>query len=922
MEFRLLGAPELQVDGGTVDLGTTKQRIILAELLLADGKPLSVETLIDQTWDDRMPESSRNLVATYISRLRRILDRAAPGVVRISHRSGLYTLDCPPDAVDVRRFRALVAQARDTAGRDDHQTLDLYRQAMCLWRGPALAGLSGAWVAAAAATLDRERRDVRAGHIDLLLRLGRYDEASAELWPLVDEYPNDEGFAAQLLDALHAAGRTAEALRHYDSIRRRLADQLGVDPSTQLQESYLRLIRPDPPKPKPVSELPPAQLPADVPAFTGRTEPLGRLDELLEPGRNATTVVISAIDGTAGVGKTALAVHWGHRVRDHFPDGQLYVNLRGFDPGGSVVDPAHAVRGFLDALQVPLHRLPTDLDAQLALYRSLLAGRRILVLLDNARGSDQVRPLLPGEPGCLVVVTSRNQLTGLIATNAAQPLTLDLLSTVEAREFLARRLGADRIAAEPEAVDGIIAGCARLPLALAIVAAHAATRPQSTLDGFAAQLRDIRSRLDMLTSDDPATDVRAVFSWSYRALSPGAAALFRLLGLHPGPDISVAAAASLAALPERRLRSLLAELTAAHLLVEQTSGRYTLHDLLRAYAADQAMALDATDQRQAAVRRMLSHYLHTAYAADRILDPHRDPLVLGPVEPGTAVENLASDASASSWFVREQHVLLETARYADGAGWDVHAWQLAWALTTYLNRSGRWHDLVAVGRVAVAAAARLGEAAVQATAYRTLALAHIRLEQLDEAETAAKSALDKAIQADDTARQAHAHSVYGSLCDLRGRREEALRSAIHALNLYEQAGHRAGVADTLNNVGWCHAQLGDYRQAIDFCQRAVAIHLELTDLWGQAISLDSLGYCHRQLGEHDDAIAHHRQALDLYQALGDRYFQADTLVHIGEAHHAAGDCTTARTAYQQALEILVDLDHPDAERVRATLAAV
>ncbi len=440
----------------------------------------------------------------------------------------------------------------------------------------------------------------------------------------------------------------------------------------------------------------PAQLPPDVSTFTGRDHHLAVLHKLLpsreDPGdthHTTTAVVISAIDGTAGVGKTALAVHWAHQIRDRFPDGQLYVNMRGFDPGSQSMDPATAVRGFLDALDVPPQRIPTDLDAQAALYRSLLVGRRVLIVADNARDTAQVRPLLPGAPGCLVLVTSRNQLTSLIAAHAAHPLTLDLLTPDEAQQLLAHRLGTDRVAAEPHAVDEIITACARLPLALALVAAHAAVRPQTPLHTLAEQLRDTQHRWHILTGDDPTTDVQAVFSWSYQALTPPAAQLFRLLGLHPGPDIGVPAAASLTALPVDEARSLLDQLARANLLTEHSPGRYSLHDLLRAYATQMARTTDTDGERHAATHRILDHYLHTAYTADRLLIPGRDSIILAPPQPDANPQHLTDHAQALAWFTAEHPVLLAAVDHAAATSFDTHTGQLAWALWTFLDRRGR-----------------------------------------------------------------------------------------------------------------------------------------------------------------------------------------------------------------------------------------
>jgi tetratricopeptide (TPR) repeat protein len=672
----------------------------------------------------------------------------------------------------------------------------------------------------------------------------------------------------------------------------------------------------------------PAQLPSDVATFTGRAQHLADLDKLLpDPERTtagrATAVVISAIDGTAGVGKTALAVHWAYQVRDRFPDGQLYVNLRGFDPSGQTMDPAAAVRGFLNAFEVPPARIPADPDAQAALYRSLLVDQRMLIVLDNARDSAQVRPLLPGAPGCLVVVTSRNQLTSLIATNGAHPLTLDLLTDQEARDLLANRLGAHRIATEPDAVEEIITRSARLPLALTLVAAHAALHPQSSLQSLADQLRDSQQRWQTLTGDDPHTDLQAVFSWSYRSLSTAAARLFRLLGLYPGPDIGTPASASLTALPIDEVRPPLAELTRANLLTEHSPGRYTLHDLLRAYATQLAHTTDTDQQRYAATHRVLDHYLHTAHTADGRLIPARDPGPLAaPPQPGVTPEHPADRAQAMAWFTAEHLVLLAAVDYAAATGFDTHTGQLAWTLWTFLDRRGHWHDLADVGRAAAAAAQRLADPTAQAYAHRNLAIAHIRLGRLDDAHTQLSHALDLATRAGDPLGQAHSHYSLGYLWERRGHPAQALDHARHALRLYRAAGRQIGQAHALNLVGWYHALLGDYQQALTSCQQALTLHQELDNHAGQAATWDSLGYAHHHLGHHTQAITCYQTALTLNRDLGNRSEEATTLTNLGDTHHTTGNDQAARDAWQHALAIQEDLDHPDADSVRTRLNAL
>jgi tetratricopeptide (TPR) repeat protein len=630
--------------------------------------------------------------------------------------------------------------------------------------------------------------------------------------------------------------------------------------------------------------------------------------------------VISALAGTAGVGKTALAVHWAHRARDQFPDGQLYVNLRGFDPGGQAMAPAEALRGFLNALEVSPQRIPVGLDAQAALYRSLLAGRRMLVVLDNARDPGQVRPLLPGEPGCLVLVTSRNRLTGLVAVEGAHPLTLDLLGVEEARELLAARLGADRVAAEAQAVEDVIASCARLPLALAIVAARAATHPKFGLAALAGELRQARGGLAALAGgDDPHSDLRAVFSWSYHTVGAEAARLFRLLGVHPGPEISPPAAASLTGRPVEQTRALLAELARANLVTEHTPGRYSFHDLLRAYATEQAHMHDSDDERRAATRRLLDHYLHTAHTAARLLNPPRDPITPTPPEHGVTPEHPADHQQALAWFAAEHPVLLAAVDHAAATGFDTHTWQLAWTLVEFLERRGHWHDWAATQQAAVAAARRLPDPSAEASAHRLLARAYTRLGRHDEAHTQLRQALDVYGQTGDQAGQAYAHTNLAAEWARQGRHAEALEHARRALDLFRATGHQRGQAQALNSIGWWHAHLGDHQQALASCQQALILLRELGDRTGEADTWDSIGYANHHLGHHHEAITCYHHALDLYRDLGDRYDEAETLTSLGETHHAAGDPNAARDAWRHALIILDDLDHPDADHVRARL---
>ena len=660
--------------------------------------------------------------------------------------------------------------------------------------------------------------------------------------------------------------------------------------------------------PSPVVAVP-RQLPAPVPVFAGRAAELEALTSLLEEAaRPGGTVVISAIDGTAGIGKTALALQWAHQVADRFPDGQLYVNLRGFDPAGPPVTPAEAVRGFLDAFEVPAERIPGSLDAQATLYRSLLTGRRVLVLLDNARDTNQVRPLLPGSPGCSVVVTSRNRLDGLIA-GGAHPLTVGLFTPTDAYQMLACRLGADRVAAEAEAVQQIIERCARLPLALSIVAARAATHPDFLLTDLAEELRDEKGRLPALDAGEAATSVTAVFSWSYRQLSDPAAQLFRLLGLHPGPDIAAPAAASLAAVPLTAARPMLAELARANLITEHTPGRFTFHDLLRTYATAQVRAYDSGTDQDAALQRMLDHYLHTAQAAWHLSYPHQQQAItLTPPLPGVTPEEPADYPAAWAWFTAEYPVLLAAVQLAAATGQHTHAWQLPHTLVPFFERQGHWHDFAATHQTALTATQHHADQQGQAHAHLGIGQARARIGRLDEARPHLQHALRLFEELGDQAGQSHAHNWLGRTFDTQERYEEALTHQQQAVDLAQaHGGYQGGLAAALNSLGWIHALLGNDEQALTYCQQSLGLFRRIGDRWGEADTLDSIGYAHHHLGHHQQAVSYFEQALAIDRELGDLCCQATDYDRIGDALHAADNTTQARHAWQQALDILDQL---------------
>jgi DNA-binding SARP family transcriptional activator/tetratricopeptide (TPR) repeat protein len=937
--FQVLGPLRAWRGENAIDLGPLQQRVVLVVLLLQAGRPIAREQVIGAVWGENAPARAVNLVQRHVSGLRRVLGPGRPGAaypLRLTWTDAGYQLTLPKDALDLQVFEAELrrSQAARAAG-DLRGAAAALHSALALWRGPFCHGLSSPLLDAQRDRMSESRISVIEDRMELDLALGHHGDLVTELRGLVAEHPMRERLHGLLMLALYRAGRQADALAAFRDARRLLLEELGVEPAAPLQRLHQQILSADPELGLSRTEITvsgaedayhrpvPAQLPHSIPDFTDREAELSMLNALLpgEQDASAGPVVIVAITGTAGVGKSTLAVHWSHQIRDRFPEGQLYVNLRGFDPADSAMEPGDAIRRFLDAFEVPPDRIPLDLEAQGALYRSLLASLRVLIVLDNAQDGAHVRPLLPGSPGCLVVVTSRNQLIDLAAADGAHSVSLDLLPPHEARQLLARRLSPRRVKAEPAAVGEIIETCAGLPLALAVVAARAAASPRLLLAGLAEELYESRGGLDALDGGGSQTNIRAVFSWSYNALSPAAARLFRLLGLHMGRDIGVSAAASLAAEAPAGARALLAELARAHLLAESGHGRFAFHDLLRAYARELADAHDAAADRRAAVHRVLDHYLHTAYRADELLRAGReDAIALAPAIPGAAVQQLANHRKALSWLDTEYQNLLAALRQAVAEGFDVHTWQLAWTLASYFDRRWHWHDALTYLRLALDAASRLGDLRGQAVTHVCLAYACLSLARHDEAQSHLARALGLYEQLGDETGQAEAHRRLARVFDKLRDYARALEHTQRAADLFRAAGQRTGEGRALNGVGWFHVKLGEPEQGLVYLQRALALQKEIDDAFSQADTLDSIGAAYLLLGRHQEAATHYRQALAIYQDFGDRYAESETWACLGDTYLAAGDSQSADTAWHNALVILDDLGHPDAESVRTKLA--
>jgi DNA-binding SARP family transcriptional activator/tetratricopeptide (TPR) repeat protein len=938
MEFGLLGPLVVRSDGSEVPVRRGHPRALLAVLLLEANHIVSAEAITEALWAPAPPVSAAVAVRSYIRELRQALGQA--GRHRIGTRPRGYLISVAEGELDVARFERLLASAR-TAARDGRWSEAAGRagEALSCWRGEPLADIESDLLASREVPrLAELRLQAMETRIDAQLRLAGHGEVVAELQRLSAAHPLREHVHALLMLALYRCGRQAEALAAYQQVRAVLVEELGAEPGSELRALHQQILAADPALAAPATRTEaagarpgaaagpapavPRQLPATTGCFTGRAGELAALTRMLgRAGSGAAgTLVISAIGGTAGVGKTALAIHWAHQVAQRYPDGQLYVNLRGFDAVGTPAAPTEAIRGFLDALGVPPERVPASLDAQAGLYRSLLAGKQLLIVADNARDEQQVRPLLPASPGCLVVVTSRRLVAGLAAADGARLFTLEVPAAAQARQMLTARLDSARSAAEPDAVTHIANLCGCLPLALAIAAARAAARPALPLAALAAELRDAASRIDALDAGDPVASVRAVFSWSYQQLSPAAALMFRMLAEHPGPDISLAAAASLTGLPSARAREALTELAGSHLITEHLHGRFAFHDLLRLYAAQILDAQESTATRRAAGQRMLDHYLHTARAAAAAITPTRNLLDLEPAARGVAAEDFTDAGQAVAWLKAEHQVLMQAIAYAASHDFDAEAWQLPWALTDFLHRGGNWSDFALSQRTALAAAQRLGDVVAQAYAHRYIGRACFQLQDFDGALDHLTRALELRRELGQAADEGSARLDLSLVYEQRGENDRALRSARRALSLYRSAGHRIGEAHALDSVGWYLAVQRDYPGALRHCRQSLELCQELGYKNAEGHAWHSLGFIHLQLGQPAQAISCHEQAIDIYRQLMDRYYESKALTGLGNARLDTGNLAGARQAWHDALAILDDLGHADARQLRERIA--
>ena len=880
LEFCLLGPVVVRRDEADLPVPRGRQRALLAALLLNAGTVVSISELAEALWGPAPPPSATATIRNYVKRLRRVLGDA--GQSRIVTLAPGYLIRIDPAELDVARFEALLDGARDAArARSWRAAAQRAGAALDLWRGEPLADVvPEALALREVPRLAELRLQAAELRVDAELQLGRHAPVIAELERLAAAHPLREHLYALLMRALDGVGRQAEALAAYQHARQVLARELGTEPGAELRELHQQILTGRPAGSRPPRVVP-RQLPGPVPHFVGRSAELAALTRLLERGteREPEALVISAIAGTAGLGKTALAVHWAHQVAGRFGDGQLYVNLRGYDPG-QPVRPASALAGFLRALGVAAPDIPAGTQERALLYRSLLAGRRVLVLLDNARDAEQVRPLLPGSPSCVAVVTSRDALAGLVASDGAHRLDLDALSPGEAVGLLRALIG-ERVDADPAAAATLAGHCARLPLALRVAAERAAAVSRDVpLAVLAGDLADRQRRLDLLDgAEDPRTAVRTVFSWSVRYLDDGAARAFRLLGLHPGTGFDAYDVAALTGSTLRHAGRLLDRRARAYLVQWAGPGRYGMHDLLRAYAAEQATEHDSEPGRRAALTRLFDHYLATAAAAAGALFPADTDRPRAP-QPAGAARPVTGPAGARAWLGEQRANLVAITAHAASHGWPAHAIGLAATVFRY-PEFGHFAAAAEVHGHACRAAAQTGDHAAEAAALTMLGFADATCGRLRQAAGHLEQAVVLCRTTGDRAGEAAALAQLGFVGYCQGRYQQAAGHCHEALALYRQTGSQTGAARVWHHLGLVDLRQGRHERAAGDFWRSLAMYRDVGIHAGEAHLLCGLGEVELRRGRYERAAGHLRRALALCTESGSRYCEAQALARLG-----------------------------------------
>ncbi|MGC7093977.1 tetratricopeptide repeat protein [Amycolatopsis lurida] len=890
--FVTLGQVEMRVGGLPVPVGHSRQRCVLAALLFDANRAVPADQLIDRVWGEDAVPGARGALHSYLSRLRKVLTRA--GDVRIALRTDGYTLRVDPLHVDVHRLRHLIARAR--LSEDEEAAARLLEEALELARGEFCAGADTPWLMAVRTSLDQQRHAAELDLVDLKLRAGRHAEVLPELATSVVQRPLDERLAGQYMLALARSGRQADALEHYRRVRSLLAGELGTDPGGQLQQLHCRILTADPVLAGPVPALAriptPRQLPASPGGFSGREDELARLTELRVHAAEAGVPAVTAVIGGGGVGKTWLVSRWAHDHLDEFPDGQLFVDLQGFTADAPLPSTV-AVRGLLQALGVAPASIPVEPQGQIGLFRSLVSGKRMLLVLDNARDTAQVAPLLPGSPSCVVLLTSRHQLPGLLTDHGAALLPLGVLSVSGALTLLRKRVGAARIAAEPDAAAALVEHCARLPLALGIAAARAVARPGFPMAALAAELADESGRLDALATADTGGSVRRVLAGSCRVVDNRTATLLGLLAVVPGPEIGVSAAAALLDTPLDTVREALQNLLAVHLVEEPEPGRHRLHDLVRLYAAERAHTEPAAVD--AALRRVTAFYLRTATkAADVLIARERGS------EPSPGIPAFGDYRQALAWLETERRNLLALADQSRSVG------EFSVALRHFLDLRGYHDDARTLHTAALTDARATRDHHVEAHALHALGLVYWRWGRYTEAATRFRQAVTVAHWHRHHDIEGYALHHLGCAATRLGRYRDAIEYHRLSLSIARKIGDHDIEGCNLDNLGFVCWRLNDQRGALRYSEQGLMLADRVGNLHVKAHALNNLGLVHVRDCQHERARELFSRALTVARDSGNRYVESNALNGLGTVHRDLGDRQGAREHLQNALDVARD----------------
>jgi DNA-binding SARP family transcriptional activator/tetratricopeptide (TPR) repeat protein len=898
VHVQLLGDVQISVDGRGLELGGHRQLCILAVLLLEPGQVVPTERIVARAWPAGPPETAADLVTSYVSRLRRALKDVAGQIELVNRRPG-YLVQVAPDAVDVHRFTRLVRQARsERDALDFERAALLLHEALDLWHGTALANVASPWLDDHRFRLEQQRLDAVEDLADLELRNGRADRVAAQLRALSRAQPDRERLAVLTIRALEAVGEPNQAADLASHVIR-LLRRRGLNPSPELRQAQQDALR---------SNARPAhsgsarmQLPADTPAFTGRTQEVTDLVSFADEGRVNETVAVGCIEGMPGIGKTALAIHAAHLLAGRFPDGQLFIDLHGFTPETAPVKPEIALDRLLRALGVPPQQIPIEADARAAAYRERLAGTKTLIVLDNAASEAQVRPLLPGAPGCLVLITSRRRLSGL---DDAHILWLGALLDADATTLFTTVAGVGRISGGDPALAETINLCAKVPLTLRIAAARLRNRPSWPLRHLVERLRDQSQRLAQLNDGD--RSLAAAVNVSYDQLTREEQRLFRYLGLHPGIDIDLFAAAALIDSTASTSELLLEGLVDHNLLSQPSTGRYEMHDLIRLHALDHASA-EAPDEQRAALERLLNYYLHTAHRADRLLSRQSAHHVAVATPAPAESPVLATDAHAIAWMEAERINLTAMIDHCDQLGLPAYIAPIAAAMHTALHTQGHWTLAERLQQAALESASRRGDGHGQATALRLSGDVALLMGRYADAIETAGRAVDLYRRLHDRTGEANACCTLAEALRLTSRFSQATDALERAMHLYSGLGDWLGEAAARTSLGGIQKLAGKYAEAEANLETAHRLCTEFGHRYGQAAALTDLGVVQQMTGQHGRALKALQEALELYRDLGNRLGEASTLTYLGELRRVMKQYAEAERLLRTALDLHRDL---------------